>query len=172
MSCSLIESISCCVVCHWDLFWDISRCLQSSPVSSSSLSSGPNHWWPNRSHIYHIQRWVYANVRRRKWRISSALNTKSMSASTAWHPAIRRSVDNRCHHQLIRDCCYNLMISLCIPLQCIVAPYLQWLEDSNYQPVCGLCRQELSDKSQQTIRLICYRKSSAQTIATTHYPFV
>ncbi|CAG2107170.1 unnamed protein product [Medioppia subpectinata] len=42
----------------------------------------------------------------------------------------------------------------CCYCDCIVAPYLQWLEDSAYEPVCGLCRQDLS--SQPTIRLLCY----------------
>ncbi|CAG2165416.1 unnamed protein product, partial [Oppiella nova] len=66
----------------------------------------------------------------------------------------KKKVTNQfCFEHKVNVCEYCMTSS---HQKCIVAPYLQWLEDSNYQPVCGLCRQELSDKSQQTIRLICY----------------
>lgn len=38
--------------------------------------------------------------------------------------------------------------------RCIVRPYLQWLEDSSYEPVCGLCQQYLNNE--ECVRLICY----------------
>ncbi|XP_053205212.1 zinc finger protein-like 1 [Panonychus citri] len=39
--------------------------------------------------------------------------------------------------------------------KCIVRPYLQWLEDSTYEPVCGLCHQNLNNDN-DCVRLICY----------------
>ncbi|XP_074604730.1 zinc finger protein-like 1 homolog [Brevipalpus obovatus] len=38
--------------------------------------------------------------------------------------------------------------------RCIVQSYLQWLEDSSYQPVCILCNQNLS--SDTCVRLLCF----------------
>ncbi|XP_008330563.1 zinc finger protein-like 1 [Cynoglossus semilaevis] len=38
--------------------------------------------------------------------------------------------------------------------KCIVQSYLQWLQDSDYNPNCALCKTPLS--SQDTVRLICY----------------
>ncbi|XP_026873547.2 zinc finger protein-like 1 [Electrophorus electricus] len=38
--------------------------------------------------------------------------------------------------------------------KCIVQSYLQWLQDSDYNPNCSLCSQPLS--SQDTVRLVCY----------------
>lgn len=37
---------------------------------------------------------------------------------------------------------------------CIVQGYLQWLKDSDYEPVCTLCRKELVQT--ECIRLLCY----------------
>ena len=48
--------------------------------------------------------------------------------------------------------------------QCIVGPYLQWLDDSSYEPICSLCKQQLD--SQQTVRLICFREF--KTLAFCH----
>ena len=39
-------------------------------------------------------------------------------------------------------------------LQCIIKPYFQWLEDSNYISICSLCKQSLS--SDECIRLLCF----------------
>ncbi|XP_066514762.1 zinc finger protein-like 1 [Hoplias malabaricus] len=38
--------------------------------------------------------------------------------------------------------------------KCIVQSYLQWLQDSDYNPNCSLCNQPLI--SQDTVRLVCY----------------
>ncbi|XP_062844962.1 zinc finger protein-like 1 [Trichomycterus rosablanca] len=38
--------------------------------------------------------------------------------------------------------------------KCIVQSYLQWLQDSDYNPNCTLCSQPL--ESQETVRLVCY----------------
>ncbi|XP_043095111.1 zinc finger protein-like 1 isoform X2 [Puntigrus tetrazona] len=38
--------------------------------------------------------------------------------------------------------------------KCIVQSYLQWLQDSDYNPNCSLCSQPLD--SQDTVRLVCY----------------
>ena len=51
--------------------------------------------------------------------------------------------------------CHQL-IDILNSVQCIVGPYLQWLDDSSYEPICSLCKQQL--ESQQTVvRLICFR---------------
>ncbi|KAJ6654172.1 hypothetical protein lerEdw1_007269 [Lerista edwardsae] len=38
--------------------------------------------------------------------------------------------------------------------KCIVQSYLQWLQDSDYNPNCRLCKTLLSTK--ETVRLVCY----------------
>lgn len=38
--------------------------------------------------------------------------------------------------------------------KCIVQSYLQWLQDSDYNPNCSLCNTPLID--QDTVRLVCY----------------
>ncbi|KAM3601274.1 uncharacterized protein V6R79_010146 [Siganus canaliculatus] len=38
--------------------------------------------------------------------------------------------------------------------KCIVQSYLQWLQDSDYNPNCTLCNHPLT--SQDTVRLVCY----------------
>lgn len=38
--------------------------------------------------------------------------------------------------------------------KCIVQSYLQWLQDSDYNPICELCTKELA--SEDCVRLICY----------------
>ncbi|XP_067000044.2 zinc finger protein-like 1 homolog [Anabrus simplex] len=38
--------------------------------------------------------------------------------------------------------------------KCIVQSYLQWLQDSDYNPICELCFQELA--GEDCVRLICY----------------
>lgn len=40
--------------------------------------------------------------------------------------------------------------------QCIVQSYLQWLQDSDYNPNCALCNNPLT--AQDTVRLVCYGK--------------
>lgn len=43
---------------------------------------------------------------------------------------------------------------LLVALQCIVQSYLQWLQDSDYNPNCSLCNDPLA--AQDTVRLVCY----------------
>lgn len=38
--------------------------------------------------------------------------------------------------------------------RCIVQSYVQWLQDSEYNPICLLCNELLKEK--ETIRLVCY----------------
>lgn len=38
--------------------------------------------------------------------------------------------------------------------RCIVQSYLQWLQDSDYNPICELCQSQLGDGD--CVRLICY----------------
>ncbi|KAK2176705.1 hypothetical protein NP493_644g02016 [Ridgeia piscesae] len=41
--------------------------------------------------------------------------------------------------------------------RCIVQSYLQWLQDSDYEPLCKLCNRSLSDDGAgPCVRLICY----------------
>ncbi|XP_064600288.1 zinc finger protein-like 1 [Liolophura sinensis] len=41
--------------------------------------------------------------------------------------------------------------------RCIVQSYLQWLQDSDYNPICKLCNKSLSDEnSGECVRLVCY----------------
>ncbi|KAK7104767.1 zinc finger protein-like 1 [Littorina saxatilis] len=41
--------------------------------------------------------------------------------------------------------------------KCIVKSYLQWLQDSDYNPICSLCNRSLSDEDcGECIRLTCY----------------
>ncbi|XP_059159155.1 zinc finger protein-like 1 [Physella acuta] len=41
--------------------------------------------------------------------------------------------------------------------KCIVKSYLQWLQDSDYSPLCTLCQQNLSDEEYgECVRLTCY----------------
>lgn len=41
--------------------------------------------------------------------------------------------------------------------QCIVQSYLQWLQDSDYDPTCRLCSSPLTDDKQgDCVRLLCY----------------
>lgn len=41
--------------------------------------------------------------------------------------------------------------------RCIVQSYLQWLQDSDYDPTCQLCRVDLStEDSGECVRLVCY----------------
>lgn len=48
---------------------------------------------------------------------------------------------------------------LSLPLQCIVQSYLQWLQDSDYNPNCRLCNIPLA--TQETTRLVCYGEAWA-----------
>jgi hypothetical protein len=42
-------------------------------------------------------------------------------------------------------------------VQCIVQSYLQWLQDSDYDPSCRLCGKNLADDAnKQCVRLTCY----------------
>lgn len=52
--------------------------------------------------------------------------------------------------------CFILLICaiLLVALQCIVQSYLQWLQDSDYNPNCSLCNDPLT--AQDTVRLVCY----------------
>lgn len=41
--------------------------------------------------------------------------------------------------------------------QCVIKSYLQWLQDSDYNPNCRLCNNVLSDEQYgDCVRLTCY----------------
>ena len=43
--------------------------------------------------------------------------------------------------------------------QCVVQSYLQWLQDSDYDPTCRLCGKNLTDDGcGKCVRLQCYGK--------------
>lgn len=46
------------------------------------------------------------------------------------------------------------IISALFFLKCIVQSYVQWLQDSDYNPICILCKNLLKDEP--TVRLVCY----------------
>ncbi|XP_022711290.1 zinc finger protein-like 1 homolog [Varroa jacobsoni] len=56
--------------------------------------------------------------------------------------------------------CYEHRVNVCESCMvenhpnCIVQGYLQWLKDSDYEPVCTLCRRELIQE--ECVRLLCY----------------
>ncbi|XP_003741094.1 zinc finger protein-like 1 homolog [Galendromus occidentalis] len=56
--------------------------------------------------------------------------------------------------------CYEHRVNVCEHCMvedhpnCIVQGYLQWLKDSDYEPVCTLCRKELVHA--ECVRLLCY----------------
>ncbi|OQR79700.1 zinc finger protein-like [Tropilaelaps mercedesae] len=56
--------------------------------------------------------------------------------------------------------CYEHRVNVCESCMvndhpnCIVQGYLQWLKDSDYEPVCTICRKDLSHD--ECIRLLCY----------------
>lgn len=50
----------------------------------------------------------------------------------------------------------NEVDALIFYFQCVVQSYLQWLQDSDYNPVCELCTRELANED--CVRLVCYRK--------------
>ncbi|RXG54460.1 Zinc finger protein-like 1 [Armadillidium vulgare] len=50
---------------------------------------------------------------------------------------------NVCEHCMVND-----------HPKCIVQSYLQWLNDSDYNPVCQLCQEDL--ELDECLRLVCY----------------
>ncbi|GLH02185.1 Uncharacterized protein GBIM_08222 [Gryllus bimaculatus] len=47
--------------------------------------------------------------------------------------------------------------------KCVVQSYLQWLQDSDYNPICELCTKEL--ESEDCVRLICYPSNLVSPVA-------
>ena len=56
------------------------------------------------------------------------------------------------------------MYSNCFLFQCVIKSYLDWLQDSDYDPNCPICHQDLT--TEQCVRLTCYRKSKFHFSAT------
>jgi len=49
-----------------------------------------------------------------------------------------------------------MVIYVCL-LKCVVQSYLQWLQDSDYDPTCRLCGKNLTDDGcGKCVRLQCY----------------
>lgn len=40
--------------------------------------------------------------------------------------------------------------------RCVVQSYLQWLQDSDYDPTCKFCSSDLTEGSAEVVRLTCY----------------
>ena len=55
---------------------------------------------------------------------------------------------------------HSSVVIICVSfLQCIVQSYLQWLQDSDYDPNCRLCGKSLGEESSgECSRLTCYGK--------------
>ncbi|XP_017305281.1 zinc finger protein-like 1 homolog [Diaphorina citri] len=64
----------------------------------------------------------------------------------------KRKVTNQfCYEHRVNVCEYCMVTN---HPKCIVQSYLQWLEDSDYNPTCELCRKDLA--AENCIRLTCY----------------
>ncbi|ETE62376.1 Zinc finger protein-like 1 [Ophiophagus hannah] len=64
----------------------------------------------------------------------------------------KRKVTNLfCFEHRVNVCEYCIVAN---HAKCIVQSYLQWLQDSDYNPNCRLCNTLLSNK--ETVRLVCY----------------
>ncbi|TNN82768.1 Zinc finger protein-like 1 [Liparis tanakae] len=51
--------------------------------------------------------------------------------------------------------------------KCIVQSYLQWLQDSDYNPNCTLCNTLLN--AQDTVRLVCYAQEQSKIYPSHSY---
>lgn len=58
-----------------------------------------------------------------------------------------------CFEHRVNVCEYCLVAN---HAKCIVKSYLQWLQDSDYSPVCTLCTKELAAENRECVRLTCY----------------
>uniref|UniRef100_A0A8D8U0E0 Zinc finger protein-like 1 homolog n=1 Tax=Cacopsylla melanoneura TaxID=428564 RepID=A0A8D8U0E0_9HEMI len=64
----------------------------------------------------------------------------------------KRKVTNQfCYEHRVNVCEYCMVTN---HPKCIVQSYLQWLQDSDYNPSCELCKKDLS--SDNCVRLTCY----------------
>lgn len=64
----------------------------------------------------------------------------------------KRKVTNQfCYEHRVNVCEYCMVTN---HPKCVVQSYLQWLQDSDYNPSCELCRKELA--SENCVRLTCY----------------
>lgn len=64
----------------------------------------------------------------------------------------KRKVTNQfCYEHRVNVCEYCMVTN---HPKCIVQSYLQWLQDSDYNPTCEMCRKDLA--SENCIRLTCY----------------
>ncbi|PSN43890.1 Zinc finger protein-like 1 [Blattella germanica] len=64
----------------------------------------------------------------------------------------KRSVTNQFCYEHRVNVCEHCMVTN--HPKCIVQSYLQWLQDSDYNPICELCTKELANED--CVRLICY----------------
>ena len=56
----------------------------------------------------------------------------------------------------------HFWFNILLYIKCIVQSYVQWLQDSDYNPICLLCKDLLKEKA--TIRLACYGINKTQFI--------
>lgn len=64
----------------------------------------------------------------------------------------KRNITNQFCYEHRVNVCENCMVQN--HKKCVVQSYLQWLQDSDYNPNCEFCQQSLSDET--TVRLSCY----------------
>ncbi|XP_034249930.1 zinc finger protein-like 1 homolog [Thrips palmi] len=63
----------------------------------------------------------------------------------------KRVTNQFCFEHRVNVCEYCMVTN---HSKCVVQSYLQWLQDSDYTPICELCTRELS--TEDCVRLVCY----------------
>ncbi|KAJ1529297.1 hypothetical protein ONE63_006094 [Megalurothrips usitatus] len=63
----------------------------------------------------------------------------------------KRVTNQFCFEHRVNVCEYCMVTN---HSKCVVQSYLQWLQDSDYNPSCALCSKELA--SEDCVRLVCY----------------
>ncbi|KAE8741912.1 hypothetical protein FOCC_FOCC012564 [Frankliniella occidentalis] len=63
----------------------------------------------------------------------------------------KRVTNQFCFEHRVNVCEYCMVTN---HTKCVVQSYLQWLQDSDYSPVCELCTKELAPED--CVRLVCY----------------
>lgn len=63
----------------------------------------------------------------------------------------KRVTNQFCFEHRVNVCEYCMVTN---HSKCVVQSYLQWLQDSDYSPICELCTRELA--SEDCVRLVCY----------------
>ena len=72
------------------------------------------------------------------------------------HPKVSYHINDNDFKSFVFLISMEFHVKLDFFFQCVVQSYLQWLQDSDYNPNCSFCDQELQDEP--CVRLVCYRK--------------